>query len=222
MVREIYLFGDSEAQGIILSEEGSYKVSRKGCVRLLKHKGYPIRNYAVHGYTVEQGLKSFRNTATEPGSICVVEFSGNDCDLDWDAVARDPDHFHDGKVPLTEFRRFLKQFVREIREREMEPVLVTPVPLLSTRYFQWVSQKRDMKEILKYLRNDPESISRWQERYALAVRNTAEECGCRLADLRAWMLEQLEYPSLICADGIHLNEAGHEVIAREVLNHFPQ
>ena len=222
MMREIYMFGDSVAQGIVLGEEGGYRVSRKSCVRLLKHKGYPIRNYAVHGYTVEQGLASFRNTPTEPGSICVVEFGGNDCDLDWDKVAWDPDHFHDGKVPLEEFRRALKQFVQEIRDREMEPVLVTPVPLLSTRYFQWVSQNRDGTRILNYLRNDPESISRWQERYAIAVRKTAEECGCMLADLRAWMLEQLEYPSLICADGIHPNETGHEVITRDVLKYFPR
>ncbi len=221
-MNDIYVFGDSAAQGIVLGKEGNYRVSRKSCIRLLKHEGYPFRNYAVHGYTIRQGLESFRKTATNPGDFCVIEFGGNDCNLDWDAVVQEPDRFHDGRIPLAEFRALLKLFVQEIRGRGMEAILVTPAPLISSRYFQWVSRMRDGGRILAYLRNDPESITRWQERYAIAVRDTAEECGCTLADLRAWMLEQLEYPSLICTDGIHPNETGHEVIAREVLKHFPQ
>ena len=132
-----------------------------------------------------------------------------------------PDHFHDGKTPLAEFRSLLKQFVLESRARDLDPVLVTPLPLMSGRYYRWVSKRRDADRILKYLRNDPESISRWQERYAIAVRYTAAECGCHLADVRAWMLEELDYPSLICEDGIHPNEAGHEIIARKAMEHFP-
>ena len=84
-----------------------------------------------------------------------------------------------------------------------------------------ISKERDAEKILKYLRDDPESISRWQERYALAVRDISEACNCRLADVRAWMLEDLDYPSLICEDGIHPNEAGHAFIARQAMKHFP-
>ena len=220
-MNEIYLFGDSAAQGIVLDDSDNYKVSRNGCIRLMKRSGYPIRNYAVHGYTVSQGLESFRSLKTEPGNICVIEFGGNDCDLDWDAVSQDPDHFHDGRTPLAEFRNLLQQFVREARDRDLDPILVTPLPLMSHRYYHWVSKGRDADRILKYLRNDPESISRWQERYAIAIRNTAIECSCHLADLRAWMLEELDYPSLICEDGIHPNEAGHEIISQKAIEHFP-
>ena len=217
----VYLFGDSVGQGIVLNEDGSYRVSRTSCARILKHEGYPIWNYAVHGYTISQGLDSFRKIEANPGDICVIEFGGNDCDLDWSAVDDEPGHFHDGRTPLAEFRSLLKQFIREARERKMEPMLVTPVPLLSRRYYLWVSRNRNAEHILEYLRNDTESISRWQERYAIAIRDTAEECGCRLADLRSWMLDELEYPSFICEDGIHPNEAGHRIIARKAMSAFP-
>ena len=220
-MNEIYLYGDSAAQGIVLDEIGNYRITRLGCVRLMKRQGYPFLNYAVHGYTVYQGLESFRNTITDPGNICVIEFGGNDCDLDWNAVSLDPYHFHDGKTPLKEFKEALTQFVREARDRGQEPVLVTPHPLLSSRYYRLISKERDAEKILKYLRDDPESISRWQERYALAVRDISEACNCRLADVRAWMLEDLDYPSLICEDGIHPNEAGHAFIARQAMKHFP-
>ena len=68
-MNEVYLFGDSAAQGIVLDDSYNYKVSRNGCIRLMKRSGYPISNYAVHGYTVSQGLESFRSLKIEPGNI---------------------------------------------------------------------------------------------------------------------------------------------------------
>ena len=126
-MNEIDLFGNSVAQGIVMDANGQYRVSRLGCVRLLKRQGYPIQNYAVHGYTVLQGLDSFERMEIEPGSWCVIQFGGNDCDLDWDAVSEHPDVFHDGRVPLDDFRESLIRFVREARDRELKPVLITPL-----------------------------------------------------------------------------------------------
>ena len=210
---DIYLFGDSASQGIVLDETGAYRVSRVGCVRLLKRKGYPIRNHAVHGYTVLQGLASFRALPMEPGSVCAIQFGGNDCDLDWDAVSAAPDVYHEGRLALDAFLENLTRFVREARERALKPVLITPLALMSARYYQWVSQNRNAENILRYLRGDPESISRWQERYANAVREVAASASCPLLDVRTWLEHRLDYPALICADGIHPNEAGHAALA---------
>ena len=218
-MNEIVLFGDSAAQGIVLDENGQYKVSRSGCVRLLKRKGYPIRNYAVHGYTVLKGLESFRSLALEPGSVCLIEFGGNDCDLDWDAVSAHPEVFHDGKVPIASFRIQLSRFAAEARTRNLTPVFVTPLPIMSDRFYRWVCKNRNAENILHYLRDDVESISRWQERYAIAVREIAAAEGCPLVDVRNFMLNQLDYPLLMCEDGIHPNEAGHAVLAELIDAH---
>ena len=216
----IYLFGDSASQGIVLDENGRYRVSRLGCVRLLKRKGLPIRNYAVHGYTILQGMDSFEQLPTEPGSCCVIQFGGNDCDLDWDAVSAEPEVFHDGRVPLTEFRENLVCFVMKARERLLEPVLIPPLALISSRFYRWVSRERNAENILRYLHNDMESISRWQERYANTVREVSVSEGCRLIDVRNWLLGRLDYPALLCDDGIHPNEAGHAAIAEAVSEHL--
>ena len=216
---EIYLFGDSASQGIVLDENNQYRVSRAGCIRLLRRKGYPIRNYAIHGYTVLQGLESFEHMQIEPGSYCVIQFGGNDCNLDWDAVSDEPDIFHDGRVPLNEFKKNLIRFVREAKEKQLKPVLVTPLALMSDRYYRWVSRERNAAHILHYLQDDPESISRWQERYANMVREVAVREDCLLKDVRNWMLSRLDYPSLICMDGIHPNENGHAVLAEIVDEH---
>ena len=217
---EIDLFGNSVAQGIVMDANGQYRVTRVGCVRLLKRKGFPIQNYAVHGYTVLQGLDSFESMTIEPGSWCVIQFGGNDCDLDWDAVSEHPDVFHDGRVPLPDFKNSLIRFVRKARDRELKPVLVTPLAMISYRYCQWVSQGRNAAAILHYLRDDPESIGRWQEKYADAVREAAASEGCPLIDLRAELIKRLDYPSLFCSDGIHPNENGHAVIADIVMKQY--
>jgi lysophospholipase L1-like esterase len=216
---EIYLFGDSTSQGIVLDADGVYHVSRQGCIRLLKRKGFPIRNYAVHGYTVLQGLESFERMEIEPGSSCIIQFGGNDSDLDWDAVSQEPEIFHDGRIPLHEFSQVLTRFVQEARSRSLKPILVTPLALISTRFYRWVCRERNAEHILHYLRNDTESMYRWQERYATAVREVAASENCRLIDIRNWLLDRLDYPSLFCADGIHPNDAGHEAIAEIILEH---
>jgi len=218
-MNEIVLFGDSTAQGIVLDENGQYKVSRAGCIRLLKRKGYPIRNYAVHGNTILQGLEAFRSLALEPGSLCLIEFGGNDCDLDWDAVSAHPEVFHDGKVPIASFRTQLSRFAAEARARSLTPVFVTPLPIISDRFFRWISKNRNAENILHYLRGDTESISRWQERYAIAVREIAAAEECPLVDVRNFMLNQLDYPFLMCEDGIHPNETGHAVLTELIDTH---
>lgn len=216
---EIYLFGDSASQGLVLDENNQYHVSRTGCIRLLKRKGFPIRNYAVHGYTVLQGLASFEKMQIEPGARCVIQFGGNDSDLDWDTVSEEPGTFHDGAVPLKEFRDHLARFIGEARGRFLEPILVTPLALISARFYRWVCRGRNADNILHYLWGDTESMYRWQERYANAVREVAVKEGCRLVDIRSWLLDRLDYPALFCADGIHPNEAGHSVIAELVCQH---
>ena len=209
-----YIFGDSIGQGIYFQEEsGRYRRSRRACAELLRESGLPLENHAVMGYTIEKGLEAFRKCETLRGGRCVIEFGGNDCDLDWQAVADHPELFHDGRVPLRRFRELLTVFIREARERGLIPILVSPLPILSERYFRWVARGRDADRILRYL-GDVEHISRWQERYAWAVRDAAEEQGCRLLDVRRCMLEEGSLPELMSRDGIHPNERGYEVLTR--------
>ncbi len=216
-MRFTYMFGDSIGQGIFFQESiGRYRRSRNSCVHLLQESGIPIESHAMMGYTVEKGLEVFRRSETAEGGNCVIEFGGNDCDLDWQAVSDHPEIFHDGKVPLNRFRNGLETFIRESRSRGLNPVLVTPPPLLSDRYFRWVSRQKDPERILSYL-GDVEHISRWQERYAWTVRDAAENNGCRLLDLRRAMLEKNNLPELMSQDGIHPNERGQMEMARSIL-----
>ncbi len=216
MKDKILLFGDSIGKGVVYNEErGRYCLAKDRCVNLLVRAGLNIVNNAAMGQAITEGYELFRTSETCPGDIVVIEYGGNDCDLLWDEVDRNPAIFHDGKTPLPQFRAVLRQFIEEAASRGLRPVVVIPPPLESERYYQWICRGRDAGRILSYL-VDIHHIYRWHERYADAVREAAQAFGCPALDLRTPFLDARDMPALICRDGIHPNEAGQRLMAEAV------
>lgn len=211
------VWGDSIAKGVIFDEtRGRYAICRENCLmRLSREAGVTVENYSVMGQTSDAGLERMRAGGLAPGRVAVIEYGGNDCDIDWRAASEHPDREQEGKVPVERFTQNLAEMVRRAREAEMFPVLVTPPPLIAQRYFDWVRRGLNGENILKYL-GDVERIYRWQENYANHVRSLAEKLSVKLIDIRGRMLESGRLEELVCVDGIHPNERGHELIYRTV------
>lgn len=215
---KIFLFGDSVGKGVVFDEKRRrYCLARERCTTVLASEGLTIESEAYMGATIGEGYARFQDCAANPGDIAVIEYGGNDCDLDWDAVSAEPDAFHDGKTPLPVFRDTMRLFIRAARKRGLRPAVILPPPLEAERYYQWVCQGRDAERILQYL-VDVHHIYRWHERYADVTRQTAWSEQCPLIDLRTPFLNAWDLPSLICRDGIHPNEEGQRLMARAVLS----
>ncbi|MBQ8506054.1 MAG: SGNH/GDSL hydrolase family protein [Clostridia bacterium] len=214
---ELCVWGDSIAKGVVYDEaRGRYAVCRENCLlKLGREKGVNISNYSVMGQTSENGLERMRPEQMKEGNIAVIEYGGNDCDLDWKAVSEEPGKRQAGKVPIEQFARNIAEMVRRVREAGMLPVLVTPPPLVAKRYYEWVSKGLNAANILKYL-GDVEAIYRWQAGYAEKVKEIAAALGVRLVDIRSRMLEAGRLEDMMCVDGIHPNERGHAVIYEAV------
>ncbi len=212
-LRGLSIWGDSIAKGVVFDEQrGRYAVCRDNCVsRLSRDAGVDVENFSVMGNTTEQGLRRMEGQPLKPGNLAVIEFGGNDCDLDWAAACEHPEVEQRGRVPLEAFGENLRAMVRRVREGGMIPALVTPPPLVAQRYFDWVSRKLDKARILNYL-GDVEHIYRWQERYALMIRRVAARENAMLLDVRDWFLSQARFTDLMCVDGIHPNARGHELL----------
>ena len=67
------------------------------------------------------------------------------------------------------------------------------------------------RNILRWL-GDVEHIYRWHEMYNLAVCRVAMEERVPLLDISSRFLAADSYQELLCEDGIHPNEKGHQVI----------
>lgn len=215
---DIHIWGDSLARGIVYDERrGRYAISGERCAaHLEKALGRKVINHSIMGATVEDGLCRFTAAPPSQGAVCAIEFGGNDCDLNWAAVAKDPASPIAAKVPIPRFVQLMTDFVTLSRQRDMEPVLITPPPLHAPRYFDWVTRGLDRDNVLCAL-GDVEHIYRWQERYTIAVRRVAAATACRLLDVRDAFLATSHYENYLCVDGIHPNDAGHRLISQAVL-----
>ena len=91
------------------------------------------------------------------------------------------------------------------------PVLLTLPPIDAHRYFNWFTQGENVENILQWL-GDIDRIYRWHEMYNLAVCRVAMQEGVLLLDISSRFLERSHYEELLCEDGIHPNEKGHELI----------
>ena len=217
----VALWGDSIGRGVLYDEvSGRYRISPENlCAMLQKDFGRNVRNYARMAATARDGLARMTPDRMEQGGIAVLQFGGNDCDLDWRAVSRDPFSNHTPRLQLDEFRSTLRTLVERAQLNHMKPVLITPPPVDSERYFKWISRNLNAENILKFI-GDIHHMYRWQERYANAVTAVAHDTGAKLIDLRDAFLAEYNIRHLLCSDGIHPNERGYQLfneIARQAL-----
>lgn len=217
--KAICVWGDSLAKGIIYDRSRRrYAILRENCLRMLeKEVKVPIYNYAAMGCTASDCLSQIRQEELVPGGVAVIEFGGNDSDLCWADVARDPEHEHPARCTIPQFKKSLKGLIQFVRQGGMTPMLVATLPIDGEKYYHWVSKGLDAKAILSYL-GDPQMMYRWQERYANAVREVACEMGVRLLDFRADFLSDRQFCHLYCDDGIHPNALGHQKLLRCALS----
>jgi acyl-CoA thioesterase-1 len=213
-ISTMHIWGDSIGKGIVFDEtRGRYAIARdRWSVRLQETTGIQVKTHAHMGATSADGLDDLLANDQLAETLIAIEFGGNDCDLNWPEIAREPDRQHEARVPIEDFRKNLLLLINKVRSLGARPLLITPPPLDAQRYFNWVTKNLNAEAVLSFL-GDVQHIYRWQERYANAVRDIAAQTQCDLFDLRDSFLVQHDLASFLCIDGIHPNAKGHQLIA---------
>lgn len=215
MMINMTVFGDSIMKGVeyinnryILSKE---RFTPQNAV---------FRNFSKLGCTSDKGFEMLKQDLPklESGSVTLLEYGGNDSDFDWDAVANEPNSEHLPKVSVEQFERTLNEMVSLLKDKKIEPVLMTLPPIDAYRYFDFISKERDGDAILHWL-GRKEVIYSFQEQYSIAVVRTAMKRETKLVDIRSEFLKKRNFFPFISDDGIHPNSDGHRLIAG-VLNGF--
>ncbi len=216
MKPSIAIWGDSLLQGVVLNEaNGRYSILPDNAAATFSRRlGIAVANNSRFGSTAPKGSKSLSRTLESGAAFeaAVLEYGGNDCDFNWDEVAREPEAEHQPNTPLQDFIACYSGMIQSIKDRGITPVLVTLPPLDAERYFRWITRNgADARNILRWL-GDVHHIYRWHERYSNAVSTLARQFACPLVDVRDAFLSQRNYSDLMCADGIHPNEKGHALM----------
>ncbi|MCI8554239.1 MAG: SGNH/GDSL hydrolase family protein [Clostridiales bacterium] len=228
-IRSITIWGDSVMRGVVYDEQRKRYtlLPESGAAGASRALGLSLNNRARMGCTVTKGLSIAQKDLLKGSDqgAALIEFGGNDCDYNWVQVADAPDAPHQPHTPLPLFVSQLRELVRLVISKGMQPVMMTLPPIHAERYFAFFTRRGedgapglDRGRIMRWL-GDVQFIYRWHERYNSAVVRVAKECGCLLADVREAFLGERYYEELLCIDGIHPNERGHALM-EEVLEHF--
>jgi len=215
-VKRILVIGDSLSRGVVFDElKNRYCLAKEGFVAALqKLLGAQVCNEAKFGATIAYGknLLAPKMAELDP-QIVLIEFGGNDCDFDWNAIAENPKADHQPKTDCGVFEAGLQEMVEQIQANGRAPVLMNLPPLDAPAYFGWFTggDRQKGREILKWL-EDVSKIYWWHERYSSAIDRVARRTGAHMVDIRGEFLAREDFRSLICRDGIHPNREGHRLI----------
>ncbi|MGI5976821.1 MAG: SGNH/GDSL hydrolase family protein [Candidatus Limivicinus sp.] len=216
---KINVFGDSILEGVTL-ENGKYMRKKELMEQLEKKQGIEIINSSKFGSTIDKGFNKLRRKIEREGlgDYTVLEFGGNDCSYRWDEVAARPEEEHLCLTPPEKFREFCLEMTDMVRRAGSVPVWASLPPINSKAYLKHICRDGlDESAILRWL-GDVEHIARWQRKYSEDVVSMAEEKGCLLLDLRSAFPKAAEcLKRYLCADGIHPNTAGQQLIYEQAL-----
>lgn len=138
--QQLFIFGDSISCGVMYDESaGRYTLCRNTYDRVLRRQDVPVKNYAKPGCTAADAVRDLEKTEPLAGAQCIIEFGGNDSDLNWEDVSRQPDIAHKAKVSLADFRASLLRLIDYARANAMQPIIALPLPVVADRYFEWIS-----------------------------------------------------------------------------------
>lgn len=214
--KTIGVWGDSILKGVIFDEiRGTYQLlTNNGASIISKKLGLNILNKSKFGCTIGKG-KQILEKSLEQGLDCdyiLLEYGGNDCDFDWKDVAANPDFPHQPHTPLLQFKKQLQDMIDLLRKNRIEPVLMSLPPISGEGYLNFlVSKGLDRKGLLKFL-GDTQQIYRFHESYSLAATGIALINHCIYIPVRETFLAVHNSQDLLCSDGIHPNEKGHQLM----------
>ncbi len=221
---KIVVSGDSISKGVIYDEDkNKYTVLSENYVNLLQDKlNGIIYNTSRFGSTIVKGIQKLKNNIFKQSpDIVLIEYGGNDCDFNWDEIAKNPYADH---IPRTDFKLFensLLETIQFVRGNGSIPVLMNLPPLNADKYLDWISKNsaEAKNNILKWL-GSVTKIYWWQERYNSVIVKIAEETKTLWIDVRGAFLSYPDFTKLLCIDGIHPNKDGHRVIAEKILDYI--
>lgn len=219
-IQSIMVIGDSISKGVVYNEEKKrYAPFKDGFIKGISQiLRVPVHNLSKFGSTLLYGKDVLANKFTEINpDVVLIEYGGNDCDFNWEEIAKKPDSSHQPQTTLDKFEQTLRNMITFLRDRGKTPVLMNLPPVNEKAYFNWFTQENSEKKerILTWLKNS-NRIYWWQEQYSCLIEHISKSTSTRLINVRSAFLKTEDYRSYICRDGIHPNEKG-QLLIRDVL-----
>jgi len=203
--KTLVAFGDSTT-----ARRGDLKIYAGLLQRELPQAGLPIRvvNAGVGGHNTDHARVRFEADVLDYNpDVVVIQFGINDAAVDvWkDPPATEP------RISKARYVENLRYFVRTLKARKVQVMLMTPNPL------RWTPKMLTLYGKPPYLPAEPNGFNIKLQEYAEAVRQIAKSEDVLLIDIYRSFKHygETEGNSVddLLLDGIHPNEHGHRIAA---------
>ena len=212
-MKKIKIYGDSILKGVMYNEDlKRYKLFGYRYEELLE-QGIEVENNCRMGATVEQGFEILKATLDDcdKDTVVILEYGGNDCNYNWEAVSNNPQGEFLPNTPADKFEATYVQMIEYAKKKGAHVAVCNLVPIDSQKFMEWVSRGLSYDNILKWM-GDVNRIGRWQEYYSRLSEKVAKITKCEILDLRTDFLTR-SMQNMIGLDGIHPSTEGHALIS---------
>ena len=212
-MKSIYVYGDSIMKATIPDENMKYRFHAEEFTKRFYALPVNLTNRAKFGAYVDKGL-SIVEADLKKGIECdiaLVEYGGNDCNFDWQAISQNPDAVHNPKTVLERFLSLMTEIIVKLRDNGITPVMMTLPPVDSDKYFSYITRDgKNGENILRWL-GSVDVISKYQEMYSNDVFELAKKLRVFCVDIRSF-LSKYNIKELVSPDGIHPSAFGYDLI----------
>lgn len=212
----VNIYGDSIMRGTIIDEAARYHATISTYLKGLQQRfGLLFKSRAKFGVTIQKGRQLVEKDLVQ-GLDCefaVLEYGGNDCSFDWEAVAKNPAGIHLPHTNIDDFKRHYTELCEALCLGGATPVLVNLPPIDAERHLHFIGRdEQARKNILQWL-GDVQMIYRFHEMYSAAIEQVARATQTLFVDVRSRFLHRHDMSRLVGMDGVHLNSAGYGILA---------
>lgn len=214
-------YGDSITKGIIYDNEISkYAILKENFTNIIENKiKGSVYNAGKFGNTIMRGMsKMYNEVIKKSPDMVLIEFGGNDCDYNWDEIAKNPDMQYKPNTDIFTFHETLLTMIKTLKDNHIFPALMTLPPLDPLKYFKWITKEDSFAEqnILHWL-GTKDKLFTWHNSYSKMISDVAKETNTVIIDVRTEFLKYTDYSKFLCKDGIHPNIDGQSLIANFIL-----
>ena len=206
-----YIYVDSLLKATVPDEQFRYHFHLPEVMERYRGRQTEVVNRSKMGATIRKGQALLEHDLQRgmQADYALIAYGGNDSDFDWDAVQDSPRESHLPRTTLADFKQILLQMLRQLKDKGVQPVLMTLPPIDAQRYLDFLCRNGRSKERIMDWLGDTQHIYRHQELYSDTVARLAYETGTPLIGVREMFLGEKRLPGLISADGIHLTMDGY-------------
>ena len=157
MPKQVYIYGDSLLKATMPDEGYHYHFHYDEVLQRYPERRTQVVNRSKMGATISKGESLVQHDLDRglEADYALVAYGGNDSDYDWVAIDADPAGNHHPRTELSAFREKLRHTVTMLREKGIQPVLMSLPPIDATRYLAFICRDGLRKErIMDWLGDD--------------------------------------------------------------------